>query len=70
MCGVVVVGLDLGLGLGLVNKVIVSMSRSSSLAYVLQLDLEGVKEQEAVLGRLVHVLEVPGSQVGEVWGRD
>lgn len=52
------------------NKVIESMSRSSSLAYILQLDLEGVEEQEAVLRRLVHVLEVPGSQVGEVWSRD
>ena len=46
------------------------MSRSSSLAYILQLDLEGVEEQEAVLCRLVHVLEVLDSQVGEVGGRD
>ena len=46
------------------------MSRSSGLAYVIQLDLQGVKQQEAVLGRLVHGLEVLGGQVGEVGGRD
>ena len=49
-----------------INKV----SMSGSLAYVLQLDLQGVKQQEAVLSRLVHGLEVHGSQVGEVGGRD